>query len=217
MDSNPVIPIVIERVKEIHTTPRWGGEPYWEHPLRCHARLVEQWKSVPLEVQVAMLFHDTLEDVHLGEHVLIHCLVELSRHNPSLDGSNIWRMVRDVTNPEEMGREEVITEIVARFREGRVQPESYLLKIFDIWDNTTDLVATCRSAEGVPDELRAKVARSARKYMLYLDAIEDGWHTHGIAQAVSTKSDLSSVMTSAVTGIRDALEQINHFVGDAAN
>ncbi|MCU7805615.1 MAG: hypothetical protein KZQ96_20705 [Candidatus Thiodiazotropha sp. (ex Lucinoma borealis)] len=217
MDSSPVVPIAIERVKEIHTAPRLGGEPYWEHPLRCHARLVDQWKSVPLEVQVAMLFHDTLEDIHLGEHVLIHSLVELCRHRPSLNGTRIWKMVRDVTNPEGISREEVITEIMSRFRDGRVQPESYLLKVFDIWDNTTDLVAACQSADVLPDELRAKAQRGARKYTAYLDAIEYGWRTHGIAQAIPSQSDLSSVMTCAATGIRGALEQISHLVSNSGN
>lgn len=66
MLNERALSILHDRVKAVHTVPRAGGAPYWTHPIRCHERLIQHWPEATLEAQIAMLFHDTIEDIEGG-------------------------------------------------------------------------------------------------------------------------------------------------------
>jgi len=81
--------ILQAHVKSVHTELRAGGAPYWTHPIRCHKRLVRCWSGAPLEVEIAMLFHDTLEDIDGGKQVIRSALDDIRDIYSAID-NEFW-------------------------------------------------------------------------------------------------------------------------------
>jgi len=205
---NQALELVIEKVKALHDYPRVGGAPYWRHPVRCRKRLLEYWGSAPLEVQIAMLFHDTLEDVESGEEIIRNTLAEIDTGCPGLDTIKIMSLIGDVTTPQDIAKGEAIAQTTQRFFSGRVGAEAYLLKAIDILDNTADLI-TCYNAMPDAPEVRAHVSRAKwEKYTSFASALEAGWHEHHTKHSTPQKQEIATALSKALYQIRANLEQI---------
>lgn len=210
MKSDEILKVVIERVKEIHTYPRAGGAPYWQHPVRCYKQLIEVWEKAPLEVQIAMLFHDTLEDLEQGEQIITKTLDETSAKKLSLGRNKVFELVQNVTTPHNVSKEQAIEQITERFQSGNAHAEAYLIKALDIQDNTSDLL---HCYQEMPDDPEVKAHMSHekwKKYSGYLKAIDNGWHKH---YDENDRFEGTGMKTALVTTIKQIETNLNEIAG----
>jgi hypothetical protein len=173
------IETVINLVKKIHKQPRADGAPYWTHPLRCHGLLLTVWKEAPFEAEIAMLFHDTLEDVEGGEEIILEALELSAASWPGLDKHKAFKLVQDLTTPQGIPGKQAISEIEQRFRGGCVDQEAYLLKSIDMMDNTADLISFYRDTPDHPEIPNHLKPQRLQKYRGYLAAIKCGQEEQG--------------------------------------
>ena len=165
---------VISRVRELHSVPRLDGSPYWTHPLRCHDFLVSRWKGVPLECQIAMLFHDTLEDIENGEVIIRETLEQPAIAHAELDIDRIIELIENVTTPQGVPKVQAIEIVERRFEARQVEPEAYLLKAVDIMDNTNDILNCVFRLPGNPDVQKHMSKSLMDKYYNYGNAMRNG-------------------------------------------
>ena len=168
------IRILVNRVQEIHTAPRADGFPYWMHPLRCHDFLLAIWKDASFESEIAMLFHDTLEDIEDGEAIIKDVFDVSQRAWPELDKAKTYKLIQDLTAPQDVPKAQSIYQVEQRFREQRVEPEAYLLKAIDMMDNTSDLISFYHKSPGHKEIRKHMNIQRLQKYSRYYDAIRAG-------------------------------------------
>ena len=207
------IETLITLVKKIHTGPRADGAPYWTHPLRCHNLLLTVWKEASIEAEIAMLFHDTLEDIEDGETIIREALEISQQNSPGLDKLKVLKLVQDLTTPQEIPKAQAICEIEHRFRERRIDRETYLLKSIDMMDNTSDLISFYHNS---PDhkEIRNHIKpQRLQKYCGYHAAIKNGLgkQTDSICDELPGYRQALGYVLSAVSKNLEELEIIiNH-------
>ncbi len=193
--SSHIHPIetLINLIRKIHKAPRADGAPYWTHPLRCHSLLLTVWKEVPFEAEIAMLFHDTLEDIDGGELIIREALSLCQKSWPELDKEKTFKLVQDLTTPQGISKQRAISEIENRYREQGVEVEAFLLKSIDMMDNTSDLISFYRDTpyhEEIQNHLKPQ---RLQKYRGYFAAIKCGLEKNdvvhkklpGFSQAIS--------------------------------
>ena len=130
---------------QLHAHDRRTREPYLNHPLRTAIRIICYYKVRDVEVLVAALLHDAVEDhpdmlAGPGARDLTEAaLAELGRRY----GPRVADLVRAVTNPaHEPGRDrfEQYREHVAESLEAN--PWARVIKVSDFTDNGVGLIHT---------------------------------------------------------------------------
>ncbi|MGC5052381.1 HD domain-containing protein [Micromonospora sp. DT48] len=158
----------LELVTRLHRDDRRSREPYVNHLLRVSIRMLHHYQVRDVDVIVAGLLHDAVED-HPGELVggegaagdlAIGALAVLAERF----GPRVARLVGAVTNPPwDPGRDryEQYREHVAASLER--EPWARVIKISDFTDNGV----------GVIHSVGPKVESSARKYRPLLPVYRD--------------------------------------------
>jgi (p)ppGpp synthase/HD superfamily hydrolase len=130
---------------QLHAHDRRTREPYLNHPLRTAIRIICYYKVRDIDVLVAALLHDAVEDhpdmlAGPGARDLTEAaLAELGRRY----GPRVADLVRAVTNPaHEPGRDrfEQYREHVAESLEAN--PWARIIKVSDFTDNGVGLIHT---------------------------------------------------------------------------
>jgi hypothetical protein len=130
---------------QLHAHDRRTREPYLNHPLRTAIRIICYYKVRDVDVLVAALLHDAVEDhpdmlAGPGARDLTEAaLAELGRRY----GPRVADLVRAVTNPaHEPGRDrfEQYREHVAESLEAN--PWARIIKVSDFTDNGVGLIHT---------------------------------------------------------------------------
>ncbi|MFQ5643573.1 MAG: hypothetical protein ACE5FQ_07725 [Thiogranum sp.] len=207
--------ILHAHVQSAHTGLRAGGAPYWTHPLRCHEQLLRRWRGAPPEAGIAMLFHDTLEDIEGGEHIIQRALDEIYPICPMIDHEKVFSLVRDLTTPGGLPREQAIARVERRFSGGAVNAEAYLLKAVDICDNTSDILDCHDRHPGNEDVRRHLSTARLRKYTGYINAIGRGAYLDREAGGMHADG-LCAAIASAIRDVKTNLTAMAGLLGEDA-
>src|SRR5215470_17848984 len=146
--SRETLTDALELAAELHRDDRRTREPYLNHPLRTAIRIICYYDVRDVEVLVAALLHDAVEDHpdvlagpgdQAGADLTEAALATLaSRYTP-----RVAELVRAVTNPAyESGRDrfEQYREHVAASLDGN--PWARVIKVSDFTDNGVGLIHT---------------------------------------------------------------------------
>ncbi len=160
-DDRPVLAEALRLAATLHADDRRTREPYLNHLLRVAVRIISYYGVRDLDVIVAALLHDAVED-HPAElaglpagtpraEATEAAVAELSRRF----GARAGELVRSVTNPEydpDRDRHEQYREHVAESLDR--DPWARVIKVSDFTDNGV----------GVIHSVGPKVHSSATKY-----------------------------------------------------
>ncbi|MEW2542522.1 HD domain-containing protein [Micromonospora chalcea] len=160
----------LDLAADLHRDDRRVREPYLNHPLRVSIRLMHHYQVRDVDVIVAGLLHDAVEDhpaelagldpSATGPDVTSAALAALSGRF----GSRVARLVAAVTNPEYdpgRDRDEQYREHVAASLER--EPWARVIKVSDFTDNGVGVIHT----------VGPKVARAAAKYRPLVPVFRD--------------------------------------------
>ncbi|NES12991.1 MULTISPECIES: HD domain-containing protein [Micromonospora] len=157
----------LELAAELHRDDRRVREPYLNHLLRVAIRMMHHYQVRDVDVIVAGLLHDAVEDhpaelagPHAGEDPTAAALAALGERF----GPRVARLVGAVTNPAyDPGRDPHVQyrEHVAASLDR--EPWARVIKISDFTDNGVGVIHT----------VGPKVARSAAKYRPLVPVFRD--------------------------------------------
>ncbi len=160
-----------------------------------------------------MLFHDTLEDIEGGEHAIQSALNDIRDAYPALNDEKVFALIRDVTTPQDVAKEQAIEQIKQRFSEGRVNAEAYLLKAVDIRDNTTDILDGYEKSPEDEDVQRHLSSNKLQKYTGYINAVRCGSNGNQKFEEIYTV-ELHKAISITIGDVRANLNKIATLLGE---
>ena len=149
-------------VSELHLKDTRSTEPYLNHLLRVCMRLKIYYKIEDVDILVAALLHDSVED-HAQDIIGADLGSEEKNKEAALEiisqlfNTNVSELVRDVTNPEfDDDRDIMEIEYLEHLEDltENGKPGSVLIKLSDFTDNAT----------GIHYSRGPKLAKWANKY-----------------------------------------------------
>lgn len=123
----------------------------------------------------------------------------------------MFTLVRDVTTPHDVSKEQAIEQVKRRYIERQVNIEAYLLKATDVLDNTTDLLDCYQVNPQDPGVIAHMTMRKWTKYSGYADALAIGWGSHRENDTSFISMDGS--LQQLVGQVRNNLQEIGSIVG----
>ncbi len=167
-DARRRLGAALELVARLHRDDRRSHEPYLNHLLRVAIRLMHHYQIRDVEVIVAGLLHDAVEDhpaelagaAYTGDDPTAAALATLADRF----GSRVARLVAAVTNPPwdpQRDRNEQYREHLVTSLDG--EPWARVIKVSDFTDN----------GAGIVHVVGPKVVALARKYRPLVSVFRD--------------------------------------------